>query len=249
MAQVYLPPLMPRLHVILGADSRAKYFRGKGNPNYSSYKLVYVTQCGGKVQDISPLVADRLKVIPHSELVFIQLACGINNLTKKFRHPGGVELIPNENPDAVHELRAAKQLFRTIHPNVVVSLATIPCVDFVKANKCYKAQDPIYSVDQLQRFQSEFSDQLAVINHEICVENQIVQSTVRYGNIKALNLYWHQCVEKVSFKGKSSEAKIKKKRIPDSALTDGIHASLEIQTTWFNHFHANMMSLKKYVGI
>ena len=80
MAQMYLPPISPSLYVILGVDSRAKYFRFRGNPNYTSYKLHYVTQNGGKVQDIASLVAARLKLIPNDKLVFVQLACGIKNL-------------------------------------------------------------------------------------------------------------------------------------------------------------------------
>ena len=195
------------------------------------------------------MVKYRLKSIPKDSVVFVQLACGINNLTNKIRHSSGVELIPRQDHEVLSKFRKAKSEIQAIHPNVVVLIATIACVDFVKANKCYKAWNPRYTTNQLVDFQRSFSDDLAQINHEICNENQIPQPTLKIGMVKGINLYWHQSVEKTSFKGKSSDAVIKKKRIPDGALVDGIHASTKIQEKWFEQFHLNMMKLKGYLGV
>ena len=86
----------------------------------------------------------------------------------------------------------------------------------------------------MKEHQSFLSSALAEANHRIVIENKHQQYLPGLGIICPTQLYWHQNIEKQAVtKGKV------KKRIPATALLDGVHASKEITKNWHWALHLN----------
>lgn len=80
------------------------------------------------------------------------------------------------------------------------------------------------------------SHTLSVINDKLTLENNKAQEIGKIGAIYPAHLYWHGDIEKeavIQIKGE----KVVRKRIPRTALPDGIHPSDNISQKWFNNLH------------
>lgn len=239
-----------RVHTILAADSRARPFLEREACNSSIYQSHLVVCPGAKVDKIKQKTIQKLSNIPQGDLVLIRIAGGINELTLREYHVGGVELCLQRPQYLIHNLLKFKDEIKSAHPISLVSFATIPIINFVAAQKHYidtgKLWQPKYSYQQLTAFQTELSDSLANINTRLIVENRKLQYVPGWATTSCSQLYWHQDIEKLA-KRKRGGKWINVKRIRWTALPDGVHPSSGIAKTWYNRVHDNFK--KDYMNL
>ena len=64
------------------------------------------------------------------------------------------------------------------------------------------------------------------------------------GYVLAPQCYWHQRVEKVTYRVRADGQRVNiKKRIPTTALPDDIHPSQDVCKRWFDAMDRNFMSM------
>jgi hypothetical protein len=197
---------------------------------------------GAKVDRIKRKILQKLEEIPKGELVLIRIAGGINELTVREFHPGGVELCPQRPQYLIHNLLKLKDDIKSVHPISLVSFATEPIINFVVAQQQYisigKLWSPKYSHQQLVAFQNELSESLAQINSRLIIENKKLQYVPGWATTRCTQLFWHQDIEKLA-KRKRGGKWINVKRIRWTALPDGIHPASSIVESWYNRAHEN----------
>jgi hypothetical protein len=240
-----------KVKCLVVADSRGTPFRTFCAPNKEEYSVEYLIRRGATIQD---LLNDTLYYLYASTFkgYFVILLCaGINNLTKLDRHEGGVELTLNDRQNVVQELEHYKEKVKNQFPRCVISLASIPVVDFHSANRHYiqlgKLRFVKQTLEQLDKCQDSLSDSLKTINHWIFCENQIDQTLDGVGKIRVHQLYIHQYVEKTNSKTTKSGRKIIKRRICPNALVDGIHPTYDLAIRWHDAIHVNFLKIAKNI--
>jgi hypothetical protein len=138
------------------------------------------------------------------------------------------------------ELLKTKEQIRAIHPTSLVSFATIPTINFRKAQQFYLCQGflkkPKYNDEQLAAFQQSLSDILDRINTRLIKENRIVQYIPLWGLCVCTQSFWHQEIEKVG-RRKRKGIIHKAKHVPWNALIDGVHPNDSIADGWFVRLH------------
>jgi hypothetical protein len=233
---------------VLVCDSRGHPFIKLKALNADKYYTSYIIRRGARVYDLyldTIKQLCRIKEDGHKGLVPVILCGGINELTELEKHSGGTELRINRNQNLKRSLQYFKEELRQLFPNTVITIASIPVVDFVAANEHYtkvgKLWHPKYTVEDLVSFQGELSTTLREINHWIFLENQKAQITVEIGTFTANQLYLHQYVEKLNSKTTVNGRKIMKRRIAPNALADGIHPTENLVNKWHTAIHENFM--------
>ena len=96
--------------------------------------------------------------------------------------------------------------------------------------------DPLHTeIDNIE-FQRQLSNRIGDINYELCQINREPQPLRDYKDIRIPQAFLHHYVEKEQYKRRNNIKVNVKKHIPDSALVDGCHVSLDIAMRWVNHF-------------
>ena len=133
-----------------------------------------------------------------------------------------------------------------MYPNSVVCYSTIPIISFKKTQDHYLACNdllvPKYDDDDLAHMQSQLSNTLARINVNLTHQNRFTQYIPRFGEIKPCQLYWHQEIEKCVIRSSMSSRKVYK-RIPNSALCDGVHPTYRVEQIWYRALHNNFTKM------
>ena len=113
----------------------------------------------------------------------------------------------------------------------------------------YKGNKQLYASkfteENTNEMQNEFSQMMEDINKQIMKLNEVPQILYNHGYMCAPQCYWHQRVEKVTYRIRSSDGQRvnEKKRIPSTALPDGIHPSYDVGLRWYFAMHQNLKRL------
>lgn len=230
----------PKIHCILAADSRARNFPTDTAINAHMYAAHYIIQRGAIVADLKPKILNLVQSSPPEDIISIKIAAGINECTYregKFRY---TELIPNNSIHVLQNLLNLKTEIRQCTRRALVSFATIPIVSFKSCQSHYiktgRLIFPRYNSSDLLEFQEDLSQTLSQINDRLMSENKKPQEIEDVGEVYPALLLWHLDIEKEAVLRIQGE-KITRKRIPSTALSDGMHPSDKISEKWFSNLH------------
>jgi hypothetical protein len=228
---------------IIASDSRARDFplwQEQSRHNSHLYRTHFVICRGGNIDRILNKTLELLKSIENTDLILVLLMGGICEITIREHHTHGTELAVRKAIHIEKNILKFKELVRAIVPNCLVSIATIPIVDFAKAKQHYykvgKLSQSEYSEEETLQQQKTLSEKLASINHFITEQNKKLQLIPKFGITNPCQRYLHQAIEKTTTKRRGA-SKISVKRIPQTALVDGVHGSEHICRNWFNIVH------------
>jgi hypothetical protein len=217
------------------------------NPNPDQYDTYTLAFSGAKINFLLDKTLEHLQLLPKNKICFVQLVAGINELSFKDRHEGGIELVPNDSQELTFNVLRFKEVIRAKYPNCLVAIATIPIIDFERATQFYitsgRLKNRKYDTEETKAHQLQISETLKSVNHRITIENKLVQYIPGIGGIFASQLYFHQFVEKTTVTKKPSGRIIKRVRIPPKALTDGVHLPEEKILKWWELIHTNFLKM------
>ena len=228
-----------QIHCFVIADSRFRDFESFFPINQHIYNTVYIVKRGARIINLEEAVLKELRKIPKSDIVIAYICAGINNLTYKYYHSGGYEIVPHNRQSVYLDILGLKQKIRRVFPRSIVGIATIPIVNFAKAQKYAKDNHHLvskFTLADIKQMQTQLSDTLADINTELIHQNRGFQQVPGVGWMKPCQLYLHQEIEKLVYRKKQQE-RIVIKRIPDKVLTDGVHPAEYISLHWYNTIH------------
>jgi hypothetical protein len=234
------------IRAMVVGDSRIRHLVSYPNPNKEQYSLDILCFGGAKLKKICEETVKHLKENPPNEKYIVYIAAGICELSLKESHRGGTEISPTYETKVFQHILECKETIRAYQPNCVVGIATIPILDFARVNGFYEEIGyltiPKYSPEQNKIHQDYLSQMLADLNKEIFAENQIPQYVPEVGLIYPKQWYLHQNIEKVSKKIRGPNVKLIK-RIPTTALFDGIHPSSKVLDSWNKGLHNNLIDI------
>jgi hypothetical protein len=234
------------MHAILVGESRFRPFTTRPVLSMEAYHLHIICIIGGVVKTVKDNVLKLLARIRPTDLCFLYLDEGVNELTKHERHENETELVPNYQSDVLAHLLSSKKDISSRHPNTVVGIATIAAINFTQANNHYlrrgKLFEAKYNTGQRQRHQQEFDEVWAWVNHNLICENAKPEFLPRIGMIWVPQLYLHQNVEKFALIKKGKKLIPKCRLLIITALVDGIHQNNQISGKWYK-----MVSVEKNI--
>ena len=254
ICQPYSVPLVNQvntnIYCIVAADSRARDFESKLLPHPDLYTTKYIVRGGARINTLECEVLGYINKLPKTDIVILYILAGICELTYKEYHQGGVELCLHKNQNVYDHIVDLKNTIRRHHPLSLVGVATIPIIDFKKAQKHYKHSNqlfvPKYGNDDLLDMQRRLSKSLAKINTDLAHLNRSPQHLPGVGVFYPAHLFLHQDIEKDVVRKTKSSRKVLK-RIPDKKLSDGVHASAEVADVWYEATHSNFFKLYKAI--
>jgi hypothetical protein len=233
-----------RIHAIVASDSRAKDFLTKSSPNAEKYTTHNIICRGARIDRVSSAIASKLRRIPESDFVIIRICAGINELTYRYHHEDGVELVPHTQQNLLQHLLELKEHIRKQRPLSLVGIATIPIINFKRAQEYYVERGwlkkPLFDKIATEQHQQALSDTLAIINSRITKENTIKQYLPDLGTVLPTQCFLHQDIEKYSIRKRGNKRRIRK-HIQNSALPDGIHPCDRISDKWHTCIHNNFL--------
>jgi hypothetical protein len=236
-----------KIHCVVVCDSRGNTFKDHGIFNKEKYETHYLVYRCAKVPFLTLKTIEFLEKLPKGCIYIVILCAGINGLTYREVHKGGIELIINSQQDLITNILKFKELVRARFPNAIVNLATVSMVDLAAANQTYisrgKLQYLKYTQAEIDSFQVQLSNTVKTVNHRIFVENQHEQYVPGKGLIRPHQIYLHQYVEKVNSKRTAGGRHIVKRRICPESLIDGIHPTTGTVRKWLHGIHMNVMKL------
>ena len=238
---------------IIATDSRGREFENFASPNQEVYETVYIVKRGGKVHNVGEDILTELAKITHETVVIIIFGAGINNCTLKLRHFGGTEIVPLTQTSVLNEIRKVRLRVHAAHPNTLFDVATIPMIHLAHSNKFAAEHNQLWATrftdEQHLDHQIVLSENVGIANKGIIELNNTPQSLAICGVVRSPQLYWHQKIERDSYKRSQldREKKRQTKRISWNATVDGVHATEEIAVKWYNTAHDNILKCCKSI--
>jgi hypothetical protein len=230
------------IHAIIATDSRGKNFVSKAAPNSDIYQTHNLVCRGARIDRVSSAIFSCLRRINPSSLVLVRICAGINELTYKYHHKDGNELVPHIQQNVIQHLLQLKEKIRRKFPSALVGIATIPIVNLAQSKLHYMEKGwlskPLYDESQTLQHQRELSITISNINARIVRENSLRQYIPEIGLVLPTQLFLNQDIEKVSIRKKGGKRRLRK-HIQISSLPDGVHPSDRISDKWFNCIHEN----------
>jgi hypothetical protein len=228
---------------LIVTDSRGKIFVEKEPENQDLYITYNIVVSGARIPQLLSETLVRLSTFPTKDIFMVRLGAGINELTKKIHHENGCEVVLNEHPSLWENVLSFKDEIRRTHPNTLVSLCTIPPVDFEACHKFYIQRGwlkkSILTESSRKAQQEELKSILTHTNHLISVENKKEQLVKGAGFVTPSQLYFHQEIERTFTKRKKDGTKKTTKHIRQDTLVDGIHPTRYVAGKWFELVHIN----------
>lgn len=227
------------IYCVLAADSRARQFtlldrtdlsRKAQEQKYGTrvHRVNLVTP-GARIQDLKESTIRQLRLLPDHAIKLVTLAVGVNDLTEKvYRTTDQFEVRPSHStPNGIiWLLKWLKEEILAAQPTAIITIATIPPIDFVRyqAAKIQKHKLPkkefLYPDSRLKAFEELHLDKIAIINRRIvAINNREYRPTPFLDTIV-----------------------IKKKRSGTytfirGSLADGLHPNLCTATKWHERLH------------
>ena len=187
--------------VLVAGDSRIRDFPYIDCPVSDLFDFIVHPCLGAGLLSIGSAVENTIRDIAHEKLVLVLILGGICDITRKFHHSGGVEVIPRKVTFVAHHARSVRDQLRSAHPNLLISFATIIMIDLEKSKKYYESTkalwNPINSEDDNRALQKQLSEKVGAINGEISMINADPQPLLDFHDIKVPQAFIHHFVEKV----------------------------------------------------
>jgi hypothetical protein len=239
------------MHVMIVTDSRGKKFADFDLYNSDFYSTELIVCRGAVLQQLQTKTISALKSVPSNETVLIVICAGINELTFRDKHKGGVELIASPRNDLLQNLLNYKRSVIAARPNTLVAFGTIATTDLKQVNSHYskigKLRQNKYNEELIANYQEQIDQELRYINHMLFEENKKAQILSTGKRTSIPQLYLHQYVQRVFSKKKANGERLIKRRISPNALCDGLHPTNELAKKWYRAIHQNCMKIWKAI--
>jgi hypothetical protein len=233
-----------KFHTIVASDSRAKDFLHWRPPNEELYLTHNIICRGARIDRVGSSIHSCLRRIPVTDIVVVRICAGINELTYKSHHDGGVEITLQPYQNLLQHILQLKESIRKAHPKSLVGIATIPPINFKIAQHHYidkgLLSKPHQTEEDLKKSQEKLNATIAEINARIIIENKINQYIPELGTAIPTQLFLHQDILKTSIKKTGRRRRIRI-HIQDTTLPDGIHPCERVSNKWFAKIHENFV--------
>ena len=167
MAYHWRKPLPFNITCILASDSRFRSIEHRPPPNQHIYSTINIIERGARVCNLEEPILDELSNILPSDVVVVYINAGINNLTFKEHHAGGIDIVPHTRQNVVEEMLNLKQSIRQHFARSLVGISTIPIISFKNTqahNTEFNHLQSKYDDTALDAMQKNLSYTLAEVN-------------------------------------------------------------------------------------
>lgn len=225
------------MNIILATDSRGRglnTYLQKMNPFPPNWHVYLLFKPGASIERLSHeaqllIQSSSDKTAPY-HVVFMG---GICNLTEKFKHQSGTEIVYQHSSDKVQMLlHSIEKTFHQISlsPSSIVQFATIPPVS-IKKFKEYQSErgnlkSSKYSSDESAAQQEALENDIKFINNKISQYN---------ANYNSSSIRLDKDITKISIKkrGRNGTCKKRTSKFFYDNFYDGVHPERSLAEKWF----------------
>ena len=234
---------------IIAGDSRLRDFGALPQQNSELYSTNVVILRGGALPRIIDYVCNLLKTdeFQEADLVLVYIVGGICDITRKWEHSGGIEIVPRQQINVIGKITEGRQRIIDSHPNVVVGFAQIPVVHLEKAKRHNLANEllfyPVHSEESTRNLQSFLTKKIDDINYWIGGVNKIPQLLQNFYPIKVKQLFLNCDIVKTTYTMRNGKKHNVRRQIQATQLEDGVHATYNLSAKWNDLIHNNLLMM------